>query len=130
MLGERLRGLREEKKWSQRYLGELVNLSQQTIDHYEKGRAEPKAETLNLFSDLFGVTTDYLFGRDQYPEVNVSFELHEGANISSIKDVDYVLNEIRKELTKYINEGRISEEKAVQAVELLRQQLLLLIEQK
>ena len=66
MIGDRLKELRESKKWSQKYLGELVNLSQQTIDHYEKGRAEPKAETLNLFSNIFNVSTDFLLGNSQW----------------------------------------------------------------
>jgi transcriptional regulator with XRE-family HTH domain len=63
LIGKRLKELRESKELSQEDLGKLVNLSQQTIGHYEVDRAEPKSETLNILADYFHVSVDYLLGR-------------------------------------------------------------------
>lgn len=63
MFGKRLKKLREEKELTQNQLGKLVNLSQQTIGHYEVGRAKPDLETLKMFSEIFNVTIDYLLCR-------------------------------------------------------------------
>ena len=74
MLGERLKELRETKGLTQQKLAVLVNLSQQTIGHYEVNRAEPSAKTLELFADLFGTTTDFLLGRTNIKESNALYE--------------------------------------------------------
>ncbi len=63
MLGNRLKKLREEKKLTQEQLGQLVDLSQQTIGHYEVNRAKPDLETIQRFAEIFNVTTDFLLGR-------------------------------------------------------------------
>ena len=53
MLGKRLKELRELKGLTQQ-VAEIMNLSQQTIGHYEVGRAKPDADTLNLLATYFG----------------------------------------------------------------------------
>jgi len=63
MFSKRLKELREEKDLTQTQLGKLVNLSQQTIGHYEVGRAKPDFETIQRLAEIFNVTTDYLLGR-------------------------------------------------------------------
>lgn len=62
MIGQKIRLLREQKNMTQEQLAKLVNLSQQTIDHYEKGRAKPNIDTVSLFANVFNVSTDYLLG--------------------------------------------------------------------
>lgn len=58
-----MKSLRENKGLTQAQLAELVNLSQQTIGHYEVDRAKPDLETLKKFADIFNCTTDYLLGK-------------------------------------------------------------------
>lgn len=62
MFGRRLQILREQNEMTQEQLAKLVSLSQQTIGHYEKGRANPSMETVILLAQLFNVSTDYLLG--------------------------------------------------------------------
>jgi len=62
-----LKQLRENQGLSQTDLGKILNVTQQTIGHYEKGKREPNQETLNKIADHFGVTTDYLLGRVNDP---------------------------------------------------------------
>lgn len=65
---ERLKQLREEKEWTQEYLGKLLGFSDATINRYEKGLRSPEPETLSKLADIFNTTTDYLLGRtdDRY----------------------------------------------------------------
>jgi len=64
MLPHRIKQLRNEKKLSQAALGEHLNLTQQAIAKWEKGISEPDSENINKLAYLFGVTTDYLLGKE------------------------------------------------------------------
>lgn len=51
-------------------------ISYNTYQNYEAGKRMPPAETLILLADFYGVTTDYLLGREPAPdpfgELNIS----------------------------------------------------------
>ena len=64
----RLRMLRERKHLKRRVLAELCGLSQHMIRRYEEGEMEPKASSLEVLADYFGVTVDYLLGREEKNE--------------------------------------------------------------
>ncbi|MGM0215023.1 helix-turn-helix transcriptional regulator [Enterococcus sp. AZ109] len=68
MLKERLKELRKLNGWTQADLSKKVSVSQQTIGSWEVGRAEPNYDTLTQLAELFGVTTDYLLGKNQAPK--------------------------------------------------------------
>lgn len=59
----RLEELRKESGLSQNDLAEKLNMTQQRISAYEKGKREPDIETIKQFSDFFGVSTDFLLGK-------------------------------------------------------------------
>jgi len=65
--GKRLKELREGRGLTQEQLGELFNLSKQSISTYEKGNSKPKQHTLIAFAEYFGVTSDYLLCRTDDP---------------------------------------------------------------
>ena len=60
----RLKLLRKEQNITQKMLSSVLNLSANCICEWEKGRSEPNIETLTKLSDFFGVSTDYLLGRE------------------------------------------------------------------
>lgn len=62
---ERLRKLRESKRMKRCVLAELCGMNKSMISRYERGEMEPKATALSALADFFGVTTDYLLGRDE-----------------------------------------------------------------
>lgn len=68
MLGKRLKELRESKGITQQELANIMNLSQQTIGHYEVGRAKPDADTLNRFANFYRTSVDYILGRTNIKE--------------------------------------------------------------
>lgn len=90
MFGKRLQALRESARLTQKVLAQKVNLSQQTIDHYEKGRSNPSIETINQLANIFGVSTDYLLGRTE-------FEVFEpGAEYEWPEAIDVLRRAVRK----------------------------------
>lgn len=64
MFSHRLKELRKSRSWTQRELAEILHVSQQTIGSWEVGRAFPDEETVNVIADTFGVSIDYLYGRE------------------------------------------------------------------
>ena len=64
----RLRRLREEKRplLSMARTSELIGLPPSTLSKYERGEAEPMAESLSKIADYYHVSMDYLWGRTNY----------------------------------------------------------------
>lgn len=60
---ERIKDLREERFWSQKYVASKLNISQRAYSHYENGDRSLPVEVLNGLTDLYGVSTDYILGR-------------------------------------------------------------------
>lgn len=67
---ERLRLLRAEKGISQKQVAEGLGITEVGYRNYEAGRRKPNFDILPAIADVFGVSTDYLFGRTNNPVVN------------------------------------------------------------
>lgn len=61
----KLMELRKAKGLSQKQLATILGCSQNMISQWENGTRDPGTETLILISTYFGVTVDYLLGREQ-----------------------------------------------------------------
>lgn len=64
ILGYRLRELRKENKMSQEDLGKLLGVTKVSVSGYENGTRIPSLDILNGMLDVFGVSADYLLGRE------------------------------------------------------------------
>ena len=101
----RLEELRKKMGLSQEDLAKKINMTQQRISAYEKGKREPDLETLKMLANFFGVTTDFLLGKDDI-EQEFKFAYHkEGEGLSD--------DEIKEalELYKQIKYGNIGKKK-------------------
>ena len=90
----RLRNLREKKKLSQNDVAKIIGVTRAAYNKYECGVSRP-VRKLEELSALFGVTVDYILGKDE-----TSFE-NEIENISSHEH-----NQIRKYLN-LSDEGKL-----------------------
>lgn len=63
-LCEKLYNLRRKQGLSQERLAEKLNCSRQVISKWENGTTAPDAEMLQKYSELFGVSIDYLVKED------------------------------------------------------------------
>lgn len=59
-----LRQLRLSKGISQQKLADMLGITQQAINRYERQKIEPDIATLIALADYFGTTVDYLVGHD------------------------------------------------------------------
>lgn len=76
--GARLLSLRKEKGASQADVAEYIGLTVAAYQNYENGRREAGYDTISKLADFYGVTTDYLLGREPAPnpfsDLNLSEE--------------------------------------------------------
>ena len=63
--GNRLKELRKGKGLTQQNMADMMGLTMRNYQRYEYGMINVPATTLNFFADFFGVTTDYLLGREE-----------------------------------------------------------------
>lgn len=63
-LSEKLYSLRRKQGLSQEALAEKLDCSRQVISKWENGTTTPDAEMLQKYSELFGVSIDYLVKED------------------------------------------------------------------
>lgn len=63
----KLRELRESRGYTQTDIARRLGITQQAYAYYEIGRRLPNIQLLCELADLYGVSLDYLFGRDDKP---------------------------------------------------------------
>jgi transcriptional regulator with XRE-family HTH domain len=112
MFGDELKRLRKQRKMSQIDLADRLNVSQSTITSWENGTRRPDIEMLPVIADLFGVTTDELYGiesgegdkelwelREQVrrdPERHYLFSLAKDANIHDVRQAVAIIDALKK----------------------------------
>ncbi len=65
----RLNELRGNKTQAQ--IAQILGLPRETYRNYEVGNREPPLDTLLKMANYFGVSVDYLLGRDEVPGVQM-----------------------------------------------------------
>ena len=68
MIGPRLKELRRSMKLPQWKMAEILDVSQSSIDRYERNTARPTVENFLVYADYFDVSLDYIFGRCDEPQ--------------------------------------------------------------
>ena len=61
---ERLKPLRKKKGLTQKEMAELLGCTEQHYQRMEYGKVNLPATTVMFLADCFGVTADYLLGRE------------------------------------------------------------------
>ena len=64
----RLKDLRQQRKLKQTEIADVLNCSQGVYSRYESGEREPPFDIITRLADYYGVTVDYLMGREPQPE--------------------------------------------------------------
>jgi len=96
ILGKRLKYLREQKKkedskFTQGYVANLIGVARPTYTAYENGTKQPPIETVNKLADLFDCTTDFLQGRS---ETKKAPELTQKDEKDIAKKLESILNDL------------------------------------
>ena len=63
-LRQRLIGLHQKEGLLQRDVADQLHIDRSTYSYYERGKTNPPLDILIKLADYFGVSLDYLAGRD------------------------------------------------------------------
>lgn len=64
--------LRKKKGLTQAQLCKVLNIAQPTLSGYETGNYEPDQDTLGRIADYFGVTVDFILGRENHTTIDTT----------------------------------------------------------
>ena len=84
-MNRRLKEARLQKKMKVTEIAEIIGVSQPTMSSWEAGRADPSLENLVKLAEHYGVTVDYLLGRDLLPHSETSVKLISPSSLSDFK---------------------------------------------
>lgn len=68
MIGDKIKALRKEKGITIAEAAKTFSVAPRTYSSYEAEEREPNIEMINKLADFYGVTTDYLLGREPAPD--------------------------------------------------------------
>lgn len=100
---------REQARMQQKECADAIGVTLRAWQGYEQGIREPKFETLCNIANLFGVSTDYLLGRDSNAPEPID-QLEKQFNMSALekKIVDNYLSlpkELRTDLMDFLKKS-------------------------
>lgn len=93
MRGDRIKALREKLGYTHEQLAQILDVGYASIYRYESGKNSPPADVLEKMADVFGVSTDYLLGRNYQSdslsdkEQRVVYALRRGDIREAIKEI-------------------------------------------
>jgi transcriptional regulator with XRE-family HTH domain len=101
IFAKRLKTARELRKLSQSQLAEETQLQPSAISHFEIGNRSPSFDNLKRLADALDVTTDYLIGRSDSPQVSAetATQLFRDAGKLSSEDLKF-LQRMAEDLAK------------------------------
>lgn len=95
----KLSELRNEKGLTQREIAKIFNVSQGTYNNWENGKTQPSIEQLVAIADFFGVSIDYLVGRESEDGIIASAKDNRINLSDKSRDALYVFeNHIRQKI--------------------------------
>ena len=109
--GQILKDLRESKHLRQSDLANILDVTQQAYQRYESGTSEPNGETMCKLADFYGVTTDYLLGREP-PTPDVITPTDEELETALLEAYRAMPEDARKDFLDHIREAVLAERKS------------------
>ncbi len=91
MLNARIQELRLSCGWSQITLAKKLQVSKQAVSNWENDNIQPSIEMLVRLADVFGVTTDYLLGRESLPRLDAS-----GLSPEAVAHICLLIDDLRQ----------------------------------
>ncbi len=103
LLSENIKDLRKQNKLTQKDLADFLGVHVSSVCKYESGAAMPTPDAITKMAKFFGVSTDYLYGVEEYnmgddmgemkemlkssPEFRVLFDIAKNATPDEIKQM-------------------------------------------
>ena len=93
---ERIKQLRKKKGVSQAELAELIGVKTNTVSTWERGTRKPDFEALNLLSNYFEVSFEYILGSSDKEEARVVPTQDELDELASSALADELYDHVKK----------------------------------
>lgn len=108
ILGYRLRELRKENNLTQEKLGQILGVSKVSVSGYENGNRIPSLEILNKIIDFFGISSDFLLGRElnavcEEDNLSIRLSTNDVEIIREIHNDPVLMNMISKNPKRFFN---------------------------
>lgn len=65
LFGSMIKKLREQKNLKQEDIAKMMNVDRSTVGKWENGSSKPDYEKMIKLADYYGVSVDYLLGREE-----------------------------------------------------------------
>ncbi len=91
MLNEKIKKMRMSHNLNQVELAKKLGVSKQCISNWENDNILPSVDMLVKIADLFGVSTDYLLGRDNAVTLNI-----EGLSEKEIAHIRMLVQDLKE----------------------------------
>ncbi len=66
--GNKIRELRNKAGFTQKELADKLHKSESAVRMWELSKSEPDLQSINELAEIFGVSVDYLLGKDSEPQ--------------------------------------------------------------
>lgn len=87
MLKDMLKLLREKRGFTKKQLADAIGIKERAYLTYEYGQRDVSTELLQKFADFYGVTTDYLLGREPAPEREDLSTIVKNSGVEELEDI-------------------------------------------
>ncbi len=97
MLSVQMKKLRHQKGITQQELADYLHVSKGTIGMWETGRREPDISILSALADFYGVSVDYLIGREKVSDIQ------QAMLAETIQQIE-ILNQLKEQLKDFLSQ--------------------------
>ena len=104
MIIERLKKLRKEGKLTQKDIATFLNISQPAYQQFESGKKKMNLETMEKLADYFNVSTDYLLGKTDFPELDLEVDIDKAIDNSVAYDGTPITDNDRMIIKDFLKE--------------------------
>lgn len=104
MIIERLKKLRKEGKLTQKDIATFLNISQPAYQQFESGKKKMNLDTMEKLADFFNVSTDYLLGKTDIPDLDLEVDIDNAIDNSVAYDGTPITDNDRMIIKDFLKE--------------------------
>lgn len=104
MIIERLKKLRKEGKLTQKDIATFLNISQPAYQQFESGKKKMNLETMEKLADFFNVSTDYLLGKTDFPDLDLEVDIDNAIDNSVAYDGTPITDNDREIIKSFLKD--------------------------
>ena len=104
MFSERLKSLRIQHNLTQKQIAEFLGTSQPSYQNWEKGTRKPSRNTIQKLADFFNVSTDYLLGKTDFPDLDLEIDIDNAIDNSVAYDGTPITDNDREIIKNFLKD--------------------------